>query len=153
LNELATFTAQNKTGQEKGNMPRLLKTVKMAVLMASFALLPVRSTAAPNLEPPRRAEFPILGSGKILLMTLTGKLLKVPNDRGESTGWVIELDRNVRFEGQRLPRIEIDPLTEEIGQFVEKRVEIKGRPAWMEGNPERGFFPIIELSAIQELAS
>jgi hypothetical protein len=134
-------------------MPRLLQPVKMAVLMASFALLPVRSTAAPNLEPPRRGEFPILGSGKVLLMTLTGKLLKVPNDSGESTGWVIELDRNVRFESRQLPRIEIDPLTTEIGEFAEKRVEIKGRPAWMEGNSERGFFPIIELSTIQEMAS
>jgi hypothetical protein len=134
-------------------MPRLLQRVKMAVLMASFALLPVRSTAAPNLEPPRRGEFPILGSGKVLLMTLTGKLLKVPNDSGESTGWVIELDRNVRFESRQLPRIEIDPLTTEIGEFAEKRVEIKGRPAWMEGNSERGFFPIIELSTIQEMAS
>ena len=86
-------------------------------------------------------------------MTLTGKLVMVANDRGESTGWVIELDRNVRFEGKQLPRIELDPLTKEIGEFAEKRVEIKGRPAWMEGNTERGFFPIIELAEIRELSS
>jgi hypothetical protein len=134
-------------------MPRLLQIIKMAVLIASFALFPTHSKAAPNLEPPRRGEFPIFGSGKVLLMTLTGKLLKVPNDLGESTGWVIELDRDVKFEGRQLPRIEIDPLTKEIGEFAEKRVEIKGRPAWMEGSAERGFFPIIELSAIAEAAS
>lgn len=127
--------------------------MKIGLLAASFALIPAHSKAAPNLESPRRGEFSIFGSGKVLLMTLTGKLLKVPNDRGESTGWVIELDRNVRFEGRQLPRIEIDPLTTEIGEFAEKRVEIKGRPAWMEGNSERGFFPIIELSTIQEVAS
>ena len=86
-------------------------------------------------------------------MTLTGKLLMVPNDRGESTGWVIELERGVRFEGRQLARIEIDPLTKEIGEFAEKRVEVKGRPAWMEGNTERGFFPIIEISEIREIGS
>src|SRR5690349_5849491 len=97
-----------KSGKVKGNMPRLIQVMKMAGLVASLVLLPAHSKAAPNLEPPRRGEFPIFGSGKVLLMTLTGKLLKVPNDRGESTGWVIELDHNVRFEGQQLPRIEID---------------------------------------------
>jgi hypothetical protein len=125
----------------------------MAILAASFALLPAHSKAAPDLSRPPRAEIPFLGSGKVLLMTLTGKLLIVPNERGECTGWVIELDRNVRFEGRQLPRIELDPLTKEIDQFADKRVEIKGRPAWMEGNTERGFFPIIELAEIREIGS
>ncbi len=127
--------------------------ISLAVLVASLTLLPVHSKAAPDLSRPPRAEFPLLGSGKVLLMTLTGKLVMVPNDRGENTGWVIELDRDVRFEGKQLPRIDLDPLTKEIGEFSQKRVEIKGRPAWMEGNTERGFFPIIELSEIREISS
>lgn len=136
-------------------MPRIPQAarVSMVVLMASLTLFAAHSKADSNLSRSPRAEFPLLGSGKVLLMTLTGKLVMVANDRGESTGWVIELDRNVRFEGKQLPRIELDPLTKEIGEFAEKRVEIKGRPAWMEGNTERGFFPIIELAEIRELSS
>ena len=127
-----------------------LQILACAALLVSLA---ADAAAAPNLEPPRRGEFPILGSGKVLVMTLTGKLVRVPNERGESTGWVVELDRDVKFDGRLLARIEVDPLTHEIGEFTEKRVEIKGRPAWMAGDAERGFFPILELSTIQEIAS
>jgi hypothetical protein len=136
-------------------MPRIPQAarVSMVFLVASLTLFAAHSKGESNLSRPPRAEFPLLGSGKVLLMTLTGKLVMVPNDRGESTGWVIELDRNVRFEGKQVPRIELDPLTKEIGEFAEKRVEIKGRPAWMEGNTERGFFPIIELAEIREISS
>jgi len=134
-------------------MTRISPPLRILAFAALLVLLPAYAGAAPNLEPPRRGEFPIFGSGKVLVMTITGKLVKVPNERGESTGWVVELDRDVRFDGRLLARIEVDPLTHEIGEFTEKRVEIKGRPAWMEGDAERGFFPILELSAIHEIAS
>jgi len=134
-------------------MTRISPPLRILAFAALLVLLPAYAGAAPNLEQPRRGEFPLLGSGKVLVMTITGKLVKVPNERGESTGWVVELDRNVRFDGRLLARIEVDPLTHEIGEFTEKRVEIKGRPAWMEGDAERGFFPILELSAIHEIAS
>jgi hypothetical protein len=134
-------------------MTRISQPLEILAFAALLVLLPAYAGAAPNLEPPRRGEFPILGSGKVLVMTITGKLVRVPNERGESTGWVVELDRKVKFDGRVLARIEVDPLTHEIGEFSEKRVEIKGRPAWMEGDAERGFFPIIELSTIQEMAS
>jgi hypothetical protein len=134
-------------------MTRISPPLRILAFVALLVLLPAYAGAVPNLEPPRRGEFPILGSGKVLVMTITGKLVKVPNERGESTGWIVELDRNVRFDGRLLARIEVDPLTHEISEFTEKRVEIKGRPAWMEGDAERGFFPILELSAIHEIAS
>jgi hypothetical protein len=134
-------------------MGRLSLLLEILVLAGLLVSLPADAGAAPNLEPPRRGEFPILGSGKVLLMTITGKLVKVPSERGESTGWVLELEREVKFDGRLMTRIEVDPLTREIGEFAEKRVEIKGRPAWMEGSTERGFFPIIELSTIEEIAA
>ncbi len=134
-------------------MTRISPPLPILACAALLVLLAASAGAAPNLEPPRRGEFPILGSGKVLVMTLTGKLVKVPNERGESTGWVVELDRSVKFEGRLLARIDVDPLTREIAEFTEKRVEIQGRPALMEGDAERGFFPILELSAIHELVS
>jgi hypothetical protein len=86
-------------------------------------------------------------------MTLKGKLVKFGPVDSESTGWALILDGNVKFDGKRLERIEVDPLTINVDEFENKRVEIKGRPAWAEGSPERGFFPLIELGAIREVAS
>jgi hypothetical protein len=129
-----------------------LKALK-TLLAAGIILLPLWVDAAPNLSRPSGGEFSIFGPGRIVLITLKGKLLRVANPGGESASWALELDGGVKFDGKKLQRIEIDPLTHEIGEFESKRVEIKGRPAWTEGSPERGFYPIIELANIREVNS
>jgi hypothetical protein len=136
-------------------MSQLMKSSKALkfLLLAGTISLPIQLHAAPNSSPLSPQAYPIFGSGKIVLMTLKGKLLKVANADGERTGWTLEIDGNVMFDGKKLERIDIDPLTNDVVEFENKRVQIKGRPSWMEGSPERGFFPIIELSTIQDMAS
>ncbi|MBI2445795.1 hypothetical protein HYV43_05385, partial [Candidatus Micrarchaeota archaeon] len=64
-----------------------------------------------------------------------------------------ELEKEINFDGKKLRRIEVDPTTQEVTGFTDKRVEIKGRPTWIGGGPERGFYPIIEVASIRELSS
>lgn len=85
------------------------------------------------------------------MVTVIGKLIRVAAIGGETTGWALELESDLKFDSKRLKRIEVDPADKRIEEFEDKRVEVKGRLSWGGGGPERGYYPIIEIKTIRKL--
>ncbi len=88
---------------------------------------------------------------KTSVITITGKLIQIMAIGGETTGWAVELESDLRIDTQKIKRIEVDPAGKKLGGYKDKRVEVKGRLTLGGGGPERGYYPVIEIEGIREL--
>ena len=59
-------------------------------------------------------------------LTIIGKLTRVMAIGGESTGWSLELKRQITLEGKKMRSIEISGPTEEFEKLNDQRVRAKG---------------------------
>jgi heat shock protein HslJ len=85
--------------------------------------------------------------------TVTGKLTRVMATGGESTGWAIQLESEINFEGKPIHSIEVN--STEIKKFEtleNKRVRATGTISHRHG-VERGDRPILDVSSIREVKS
>jgi hypothetical protein len=90
-----------------------MRTVQFLVCLFAVALL----ASAPAL--PREAQ-------PAKKLTIIGKLTRVMAIGGESTGWSLELKRQIALEGKKMRSIEISGPTEEFEKLNGQRVRAKG---------------------------
>jgi hypothetical protein len=82
-------------------------------------------------------------------MTVEGILVRAVGIGGESSGWAIRLDTEVRIEGKATKLIEISGRNEDLPKLETKHVSATGRIVIRHG-VERGEWPVLEISAIHE---
>ena len=85
-----------------------------------------------------------------MLVTVTGKLVKIAAIGGETTGWAVDLDSPLEVDGKKLNRVEIDPNKNKIDGFNNKRVEIIGALKKRSGIERKGYWVIL-VNRIQEI--
>lgn len=88
--------------------------------------------------------------GKITMVTVTGKLIKVVAIGGETTGWAVDLDNPLQAEGEAFTRIEIDPAGKEVNGFENRQIEAMGSLEKQFGI-ERGGYWVITVENIRKL--
>lgn len=81
-------------------------------------------------------------------VTVVGILIRVVVIRGETTGWIVELNREQEISGNPTLEIDLDPRGQSIEKYTDKRVQITGNVLPRIG-VERGDYPVIELETIQ----
>ena len=81
---------------------------------------------------------------------IQGKLVRVFAAGGETTGWVVKLDREQKLGGAMRKEIEVDPRPKNVKltPFVDKLVEVTGRVTSRHG-VERGERPVIAIETIR----
>jgi hypothetical protein len=82
-------------------------------------------------------------------VAVKGILVRVVGIGGESTGWAIRLDSEIKIEGKSVRSIEIAGQSAELAKLATKRVEATGTIVFRRG-VERGQWPVLEISTIQE---
>ena len=82
-------------------------------------------------------------------MSVEGKLLRAAGIGGESTGWMIRLDAEVKIEGKTMKSIEVSGPKDDLAKLENKHVDAVGRIVLKRGI-ERGEWPVLEISAIHE---
>ncbi|MBI1824114.1 MAG: hypothetical protein HYR80_08410 [Nitrospirae bacterium] len=85
-----------------------------------------------------------------LKVAVVGVLNRVVLIGGETTGWMVQLNREQEILGNATLEIDVDPKDQSIERFREKRVKITGDVMTRIGR-ERGNYPVIELETIQFL--
>jgi hypothetical protein len=85
-------------------------------------------------------------------ITVTGTLDQVVGVGGETTGWAIKLDSETEFAGKRSRSIEVSGDRREFVRLKGKRVNAAGKLVVRHGI-ERGEWPVLEISSIQEVKS
>ena len=82
--------------------------------------------------------------------TVTGMLIRVMVIGGETTGWAVNLDTPLQIAGKAVERLEIDPAGQEVDNFENRRVEVKGILEKRYGI-ERGEYWVLVVKEMQEL--
>lgn len=80
-------------------------------------------------------------------LTIIGKLTRVMAIGGESTGWSLELKRQITLEGKKMRSIEISGATEEFEKLNDQRVRAKGTLTHRTG-VERADHLVLEVASI-----
>jgi len=86
------------------------------------------------------------------MITVTGKLVRVVGIGGESAGWAIQLESEIKIEGKPVKSIEVNHQTKRFEKLDNKRVEATGKLTSWHGI-ERGDWPVLEVTAIREAKS
>src|SRR5258708_213694 len=86
------------------------------------------------------------------MITVTGKLERVVGTGGESTGWAIQMDSEMKIKDKPVKSIEVNHDTKKFEKLENKRVEAKGKIAFRH-TIERGEWPILEVSTIRAIKS
>jgi len=61
------------------------------------------------------------------MITVTGKLVRVVGIGGESSGWAIQLESEIKIEGKPVKSIEVNHQTKRFEKLDNKRVEATGK--------------------------
>jgi hypothetical protein len=83
-------------------------------------------------------------------VTVMGKLTRVMAIGGESTGWSLELNRQISLEGKKMRSIEVSGPTEEFQKLSDKRVRARGTLSHRTG-VERADHLVLEVSSIRPI--
>ena|SRR5258708_4383267 len=86
------------------------------------------------------------------MITVTGKLERVAAIGGETTGWAIRLDSELKIKDEVLKSINVNYDNEKLEKLENKRVEAKGKITFR-NTIERGEWPVLEVSTIKEIKS
>jgi hypothetical protein len=71
---------------------------------------------------------------------------------GETSGWALQLKREMVFEGKKMDSIEISGAVETFEKLKNQRVRARGTLTRHKG-VERGEYPVLEVSSIQPVAA
>ena len=87
-------------------------------------------------------------------ITVTGKLTRVMGIGGETSGWELQLKREIVLEGKKkkMDSIEISGPAETLEKLKNQRVRARGTLTRHKG-VERGEYPVLEVSSIQPVAA
>ncbi len=80
-------------------------------------------------------------------LTIIGKLTRVMAIGGESTGWSLELKRQIALEGKKMRSIEISGPAEEFAKLNGQRVRARGNLTHRTGI-ERADHLVLEVTSI-----
>lgn len=83
-------------------------------------------------------------------ITVSGHLVRAAAIGGESTGWTIQLDREMKIEGNQVDSIEVESTSHKLDQFVDKHIKAQGQLATVHG-VERGDRTVLDISSIKEV--
>jgi|ERR1700693_1344283 len=86
------------------------------------------------------------------MMTVTGKLVRIVAVGGETTGWSIQLDSEIKIKDKPVTSIEVNHETKRYDKLKNKHVEAKGKLTFWHG-VERGDRPVLEVTTIREIKS
>jgi hypothetical protein len=81
-------------------------------------------------------------------VTVVGILSRVVVIGGETTGWMMELNRSFLIYGKPLLEIDVDPRDQSVEKYRDKHVKLSGNVTIRKGK-ERGEYLVIELETIQ----
>jgi hypothetical protein len=81
-------------------------------------------------------------------ITATGKLTRFMGIGGETSGWALQLKREMVLEGKKMDSIEISGAVETFEKLKNQRVRARGTLTRHKG-VERGEYPVLEVSSIQ----
>jgi hypothetical protein len=82
-------------------------------------------------------------------VTVTGKLGQAMAIGGESSGWSIELEKELMVGGKAVKTLEVQGPKEKLEVLANKRVTAKGKIVMQHG-VERGDWPVLKVSKIRE---
>lgn len=85
-------------------------------------------------------------------ITVVGKLVRVAAIGGESTGWAVQLDSEIKVQSKSLKSIEVSAQDKELAKLENKHVEARGKITVRHGI-ERGDWPVLEVTTIREIKS
>ena len=85
-------------------------------------------------------------------ITVTGKLTRVMGIGGETSGWALQLKREIVLEGKKMDSIEISGPAETFEKLKNQRVRARGTLT-RHKRVERGEYPVLEVSSIQPVAA
>jgi hypothetical protein len=112
----------------------VMRTVQFLVCLFAVALLASAPALPQEAQPAKK-------------LTVIGKLTRVMAIGGESTGWSLELKRQIALEGKRMRSIEISGPAEEFEKLDGQRVRAKGRLIHRTGI-ERADHLVLEVTSI-----
>ena len=81
-------------------------------------------------------------------ITITGKLTRVMAIGGETSGWSLELKRQITLEGKKMRSVEATGAAEELEKLKGRRVIAVGTLVHHTGM-ERGDYMVLEISSIR----
>ena len=79
---------------------------------------------------------------------IVGKLTRVMAIGGETTGWSLELRREITLEGKKMRSVEVSGPAEALEKLKDQRVRARGVLVHHTGM-ERGDYLVLEISAIK----
>jgi hypothetical protein len=85
-------------------------------------------------------------------VAVKGVLVTVVGVGGESSGWAIRLDEEIKVEGKPTKTLEVTGPKEDFAKLKNKSVDAVGDIVIRHG-VERGDWPVLEINAIHEAAS
>jgi hypothetical protein len=88
-------------------------------------------------------------SAKSDAVTVAGTLLQVVGIGGETTGWAIRLDAEMKVHGKSTRSIEVAGPARDFVRLENKHVKATGTIIVRRG-VERGDWPVLEIDSIQE---
>jgi hypothetical protein len=83
-------------------------------------------------------------------ITVIGKLNHVMGIGGETTGWALQLKRELTLEGKKMGSIEISGPDQEFEKLKDQRVRARGTLTHHHG-VERGDYLVLEVHSIRAL--
>ncbi|HEY4050475.1 MAG TPA: hypothetical protein VGM27_26730 [Acidobacteriaceae bacterium] len=83
-------------------------------------------------------------------ITVTGRLVHAVAIGAESTGWTIQLEREMKIDGDQVDSIEVESTSQKLDQFVDKIVKAQGKLATVHG-VERGDRTVLDIYSIKEV--
>ncbi len=81
-------------------------------------------------------------------VTVTGTLVQVASIGGETTGWAIHLDTEMKINGTSTRSIEVAGPVKEFARLQDKHVKATG-PIRMRHGVERGDWPVLQVDSIE----
>jgi hypothetical protein len=94
--------------------------------------------------------FCLQANAKDKKITVAGELVRAAGIGGESTGWIIQLEKETTLGGEQVDSIEVQSTTAKLDPFVNKRVSARGTLTTVHG-VERGDRTVLNISSIKEL--
>jgi hypothetical protein len=85
------------------------------------------------------------------MITVTGNLSQVAAIGGETTGWAIRLDSEIKINGKNVSSIEVSGDKQDFAKVENKHVEATGELSARHG-VERSEWIVLDVSSIRELA-
>jgi hypothetical protein len=115
-----------------------MKTQKLLAAFAFFLLLTAASGFAQTTTTP-----------KPQTLSVTGKLVRMMAIGGETGGWSIELDSEIKIADKPVKSLEVDAPTDKLTPLENKKVSAKGTIVTNHG-VERGDYPVLRITKIHK---